>query len=159
MFVQELYTYNVRDGDYFVLDEKVRLKQLNKSSRVARSSCANSTGSSCGNSSSSNSCGSCSSEGESFSPAATPKGYMSLQARAGQLVTNFGGHSPTTAGDVSPSRRRERQSSGGSAGKGLPPRSPGPRTTAAKNLFCQSGNRRFGEFHHSKVFHDHETGN
>ena len=35
LFVQELYTYNVRDGDYFVLDEKVRLKQLNKSSRVA----------------------------------------------------------------------------------------------------------------------------
>jgi hypothetical protein len=153
-FFQELYTYNVREGDYFVLDEKVRLGQQlnNKSSRVSRS---NSTNSSCGtNSSSSSGCDSCSSDNDSSSfsspgAVANSRGYTSLLARSGQPMPPFGGHSPTAAGgDRSPARRERRHSSGSKA----PPRSP-----ATKNLFCKSSSRRFGEFHHSKVFHDHET--
>lgn len=151
---KELYTYNVREGDYFVLDEKVRLRQLNSSKTARRSN-------SVGNSNNSSSSDSCNSDCDSFSPAATPKGYTSLQARSGQPMPPFGGHSPGAAVPGDGSLRRERRSSGGCRGP-LTPRSPGGgvRTTAAKNLFGGSGsNRRFGEFHHSKVFHDHDTGN
>lgn len=146
--LQELYTYNVRQGDYFVLDEKLKLRQLSKSSRGANSS-SNGVPNSC-SSSASSSCGSFSFGGGSFSPA--PRGYTSLQARSGQQAPNFGGHSPVSSGESPP--RRDRRSSGGNETS-----SPGARP-AAKNLFGHSSTRkRFGEFHHSKVFHDHQPAN
>ncbi len=140
--IQELYTYNVRAGDSFVLDEKVRLRQLNKASR------GSSSATSCGSSGSN----SCNSSSGSFSPT-HPKGYTSLQARTGQSSSSFGGHSPrtSTAGAESSPPRRDRRSSGG---EGTAAGSSGPHP-AARNLFSSSRSKRFGEFHHSKVFHDH----
>ncbi len=145
--IQELYTYNVRAGDSFVLDEKVRLRQLNKASR------GSSSATSCGSSTSSGS-NSCNSSSGSFSPTHA-KGYTSLQARTGQSSSSFGGHSPrtSTAGAESSPPRRDRRSSGGE-GTAAVAGSSGAHP-AARNLFSSSRSKRFGEFHHSKVFHDH----
>ena len=63
-----LYTYNVREGDYFVVDEKAPLKGTLRTSRSNNSLIFGSP---------------------------SPKGYTSLSARSNSGNMNFGGHSPT----------------------------------------------------------------
>jgi hypothetical protein len=135
-----LYTYNVREGDYFVLDEKAPLKGTMRSSRSNNSLIFGSPSPS------------------QKSPC--PKGYTSCSARTNSGNFNFGGHSPKSPGP------RKRRTSAGSTGSISPSvsRSPslnsssGPATksSAQRNLFgtknSNKRNNKYGEFHHSKVF-------
>jgi len=146
-----LYTYNVREGDYFVVDEKVPLKGTMRASRSNNSLIFGSP---------------------------SPKGYTSLNARANSGNLNFGGHSPTSQAPVSPQpRMRKRKTSLGrtspgrtspgrtSPGRNCPARSlsfnssPSTKSPVQRNLFG-SGSRNpvdkhYGEFHYSKVFRDY----
>jgi hypothetical protein len=135
-----LYTYNVREGDYFVLDEKAPLKGSMKS----RSDNSLIFGSPSPN-----------------QKAPCPKGYTSCSARANGGSFNFGGHSPKSPGP------RKRRTSAGSTGSISPSvtrspsfnsgTSPSTKSPAQRNLFGtknanKRNNKKYGEFHYSKVF-------
>jgi hypothetical protein len=162
-----LYTYNVREGDYFVVDEKVPLKGTMRSSKSNNSLIFGSP---------------------------SPKGYTSLNARTNSGNMNFGGHTPTSPGPVSPRPRVRRRTSAGrtsprqispgtSPGSGrvsCPSRvspggtaspnsarfsrsvsfnsSPSTKSPVQRNLFSSGSNnpvrKHYGEFHHSKVFRE-----
>jgi len=145
---KELYTYNVIDGDYFVVDEKAQLRVLTGSPR------ANSM---------------------VFGSSLSPTGYSNSSGRS-----NFG-TSPTSPCSKSSNSRIRRKSSESlippnprtrrkSSGRTSPGRtsptpvgrnatSPSVKTPVSRNLFGNANVRNpvdqhYGEFFHSKVFHD-----
>jgi len=145
---KELYTYNVRDGDYFVVDEKAQLKVLTGSPRA---------------------------HSISFGSASPTSRYM-VQGRSSSTF----GHSPTSPVTPNPRMRRKssdtcplppviepgnsnrvrrKSSERASPGSGRVSPGSGPRSKSsvggvARNLFGPSNEGYYGEFHHSKVFHD-----
>lgn len=146
-----LYTYNVREGDYFVVDEKAPLKGTLRTSRSNNSLIFGSP---------------------------SPKGYTSLSARSNSGNMNFGGHSPTSPVPRTRSRKSSTGSTGrtspghrvscpgrtspGTTSPNRPHRSSSfnssqpTKSPVQRNLF-NSGSRNpvdkhYGEFHHSKVF-------
>lgn len=149
---KELYTYNVREGDYFVVDEKAQLKVLTGSPRA---------------------------QSMSFGSTSPTSRYLMSGGQQGRTSANFG-HSPTSPIESSTARvrrkssetsplpplpelgnsNRVRRKSSGRASPGSGRVSPGVKPVksspggVARNLFGHAIERHYGEFHHSKVFHD-----
>jgi len=137
---KELYTYNVIDGDYFVVDEKAQLRVLTGSPRA--NSMVFGSVSPTGNTSSTARIRRKSSE-SSFPP--NPR-----QRRK-------------SSGRTSPGRTSPRPFSNTGKTGLFTPSSPSAKTPVVRNLFGNSNVRNpvdqhYGEFFHSKVFRDDNSG-
>jgi len=137
---KELYTYNVIDGDYFVVDEKAQLRVLTGSPRA--NSMVFGSLSPTGNTSSNSRIRRKSSE-SSFPP--NPRQRRKSSGR-------------TSPGRTSPSPFPNSGKTGP-----LTPSSPSAKAPVVRNLFGNSNVRNpvdqhYGEFFHSKVFRDDNSG-
>eukprot|EP00090_Calanus_glacialis_P009319 TRINITY_DN17711_c0_g1_i1.p1 TRINITY_DN17711_c0_g1~~TRINITY_DN17711_c0_g1_i1.p1 ORF type:complete len:541 (-),score=123.58 TRINITY_DN17711_c0_g1_i1:277-1899(-) len=133
---KELYTYNVINGDYFVVDEKAQLRVLTGSPR------ANSM------------------VFGSVSPTGNTSGNTRIRRKSSE--SSFPQNPRTrrkSSGRTSPGRTSPRPfQSGGKSGP-FTPSSPSAKTPVVRNLFGNSNVRNpvdqhYGEFFHSKVFPD-----
>jgi len=132
---KELYTYNVIDGDYFVVDEKAQLKVLTGSPRSNSMVCGSLSPTGCSN-------------------------YNMKNNLAGNTRIRR-----KSSDSSAPTNPRVRRKSSGRTSPSLPTRntsSPSLKTPVSRNLFGSSNFRNhvephYGEFFHSKVFPDLDT--
>jgi len=136
---KELYTYNVRDGDYFVVDEKVQLKVLTGSPRAHSISFGS---------------GSPNNRYTMSRSMSTGQSPHSPTTNTSTRVRRKSSGLPSIIPEEGNSNRVRRKSSGRSSP--LPRSGTSPNITGkgvARNLFGNS-NDKYGEYHHSKVFPD-----
>eukprot|EP00092_Neocalanus_flemingeri_P028397 GFUD01030835.1.p1 GENE.GFUD01030835.1~~GFUD01030835.1.p1 ORF type:complete len:388 (+),score=77.84 GFUD01030835.1:140-1165(+) len=148
---KELYTYNVIDGDYFVVDEKAQLRVLTGSPRANSMVIGSLSPSSYSNSNSR-----C-----NFGTSPTSPCSKSTNSRIRRK--------PSESTNLSNTRTRRKSSGRTSPGRTIPTpvgrkaslssSSPSVKTPVARNLFGNSNVRNpvdqhYGEFFHSKVFRE-----
>jgi len=119
-----LYTYNVREGDYFVIDEKATLKPVRTQRSVSLQF------------------GTSPRTPTSPNPRPGGRGFTSLSAKSGAKL-NFGEERNPVRRRYSSGNKPGNMSGSVSSGGGTPPDSA---SSACRSLY--------GEFHHSKVFRD-----